>query len=131
MSLINPHIALRLGLGLMYAYSGVDLLTHPRSWHWAVQALPGPIRSMIYSLIGVDRYLMFQGIGELAVAGVFLGWFLPRKLVAVIALLATFEIGAILAFVGLNAITFRDIGLLGAASALAAITLWPYKKVTL
>ena len=120
---ISPALLLRLGLGLMYVYSGIDFLVHPTAWLWAIGALPLPIKQMIATTIGTEKYLMLQGIGELVMAVVFLAWFLPKKLVGVVAALATVEMAAILLFVGLDAITFRDIGLLGAAGALFVMSL--------
>lgn len=114
--------ALRLGLGIMFLYSGLDILMHPTAWYWAVRGLPLFIQNAI-NAIGIDIYLKLQGIGELVLACALLGWFLPRRITAVVALAATAELALILLFVGVNYITFRDIGLLGAALALV-IMFW-------
>src|SRR5947207_2318187 len=110
--------ALRLGLGFMFLYSGLDLVRHPTGWYWAVRPLPDFIKNIITDEIGMNRYLMLQGVGELVMAFVFLAWFLPAKIVKIVAALAAAEMAAILLLVGLNSETFRDIGLLGAGAAL-------------
>ena len=51
-------------------------------------------------------------------AAVFLAWFLPRGAIRIASGLAALEIAGILLFTGIDLITFRDIGLLGAALAL-------------
>ena len=118
---INPEWSLRLGLGLMYLYSGYDLFMHPTAWVWAI---PFWLRVVIGYVAALNSYLRFQGIIEIIFAAVFLAWFLPKGLARWTALLATLEFAAILvlAFMPWSEtnflITFRDIGLLGAASAL-------------
>ena len=116
----NPEWMLRLGLGLTFVYSGLDIWQHPTAWHWAIQPLPRALQSLI-TQIGVDRYLKIQAAGELALAFIFFGWFLPRKFLRVAAFLAAVEMALILWIVGIRGDTFRDIGLLGAALALLAL----------
>ena len=47
-----------------------------------------------------------------------LGWFFPRWCVRMAAMLFTVQITLILIFSGVDAVTFRNIGLVGAALAL-------------
>lgn len=108
--------ALRLGLAAMFGYSGIDILLHPTAWYWAVRGLPLFIQNIIGG-VGVDTYLMLQGASEVFFALVFLLWVWPR-LTRVVALLATIEMAAILLMVGVDAVTFRDFGPLGAAIGL-------------
>ncbi|TSC78948.1 MAG: hypothetical protein G01um101429_624 [Parcubacteria group bacterium Gr01-1014_29] len=108
--------SLRLGLAAMFGYSGVDILLHPTAWHWAVRGLPAMVQDII-NAVGFDTYLRLQGASELLFALVFLLWFWPR-LTRVVALLAAIEMAAILLMVGVDSITFRDFGPLGAAVAL-------------
>ena len=112
-----PEWSLRLGLACTYLYSGLDLVRHPTAWYWALRPLPDFFQSLINS-IGIDRYLQLQGASELVFAAVFLAWFLPSKIVRVFAALAALEMLAILLMVGINGETFRDIGILGAATGL-------------
>lgn len=109
--------SLRLGLGIMFLYSGFDIIMHPTAWYWAVRGLPLFIQNSI-NAIGIDMYLKLQGTSELLLAFIFLGWFLPRFLVRIAALVATLEMTSILVLVGVDSITFRDFGLVGAGAAL-------------
>ena len=118
---INPAWPLRLGLGVMYLYSGIDLMRHPTAWHWA---LPYWFRQIIVTGIPLNTYLEIQGAVEVVFALVLLAWFLPRSAARIVVFLSILEFGAILVFAFLPfseanfLITFRDIGLLGAAIAL-------------
>src|SRR3989338_10247043 len=108
--------SLRLGLAAMFGYSGIDILLHPTAWYWAVRGLPFFVQNII-NAIGIDTYLMLQGAGEVFFALVFLVWVWPR-LTRVVALLAAVEMALILLMVGVDSMTFRDFGPLGAAVAL-------------
>ncbi len=115
---ISPALVLRFSLGVSYIYSGYDLFMHPTGWYWAIRPLPQFLQTIINDKIGTDLYLKTQGIGELALALVFLVWFLPKKLVRFAALLVAFQMASILIFLGIRGDTFRDIVILGAALAL-------------
>jgi len=117
---LNVEWILRTSLGLMYFWSGIDLLRYSTAWYWAVRPLPMIVQNVI-NKIGIDQYLKIQGIGELALAGILLFKFVPRVAVLIVAGITVIEMAGILLFVGVDAITFRDIGLLGAALALYAI----------
>lgn len=110
--------ALRLGLGFTFLYSGSNILMHSQGWYWAIYTLPQSIQNIINTQIGIDNYLKFQGIEELALALIFFSWFLPHRILKFAALVAVFEMTFILLFVGVRLDTFRDIGLLGAALSL-------------
>ncbi len=115
MKKLTPEWALRIGLALMYLYSGWDIFIRPTSWHWAV---PYWFSKIVTQFVSIDTYLRFQGISE-AVLGIFLIlWFLRPKFLQWAALFLSLEMAAILAFSGIDAITFRDIGLLGGLIAL-------------
>ncbi len=109
--------SLRLGLGVMFLYSGIDIILHPTAWYWAVRGLPLFIQNII-NTVGIDTYLKLQGASELILAIAFLAWFLPRWITRIAALAATVEMAAILLLVGVDFITFRDFGLVGAGAAL-------------
>ena len=121
---IRPEWSLRLGLGVMYLYSGFDLMKNPTGWHWA---LPYWLSQFIEKLVAIDNYLRFQGFVEILLALIFLAWFLRPKLVFWAALVSALELLGILvlAFAPFREanflITFRDIGLLGASLALVAV----------
>lgn len=124
---ITPEWALRAGLGIMYVYSGIDILRHPTAWHWAIRPLLKWFPTAMQTNLGrpevMNQYLIFQGIGELILAFLLLAWFLPKYLARWAALITTLEFAAILLLVPIDAITFRDIGLLGAALTLYLILL--------
>lgn len=118
---INPDWPLRLAFGVMYLYSGIDLIQHPTAWHWA---LPYWVREIIASGMPLNTYLQAQGAVEIVFALILLAWFLPWRAVWIVACASVLEFAAILifAFVPFSEanflITFRDIGLLGGAVAL-------------
>lgn len=118
---MNPEWLLRLGLGAMYLYSGYDLFVNPRHWYGFVPAWFS--RAIVPEVFpSIDVYLKLQGAGELLIGLLFLAWFLRRRWVRVAALAAVAEMALIIGFVGVDPITFRDIGLLGAALALLALS---------
>ena len=122
LSRLTPEWSLRLGLGLMYVYSGIDILRHPTAWHWAVRPLlkwfPASIQATLSQSEVMNRYLLLQGIVELVLAVILLAWFLPKFWVSRAAFITILEFAGILLLIPVDAITFRDIGLLGAALAL-------------
>lgn len=125
---ISPEWSLRIGIGVMYLYSGFDLILHPKAWTWA---LPYWTKQMITALIPIETYLQIQGGVEILMALCLLAWFLnTHRLIKYVALLSTLEMAAILilAFLPWNPnnflITFRDIGLLGGSLALTAMLFW-------
>ncbi len=118
-----PEWALRTGFGLMFLYSGIDLIRHPTGWYWALRPLPEFIKAIITDEIGMNRYLQMQGIIELIFACIFFAWFLPRLMVKTVSMLVAIEMALILLLVGVTGDTFRDIGLLGGAITLFFIML--------
>jgi len=105
--------ALRLGLSVTYFYSGTDLLLHPSAW---VPYMPFWFKS----LLPIDPllYLQIQGVVEVLFALSFLTGLFLRP----VTLLAAFEMVSILLFYGVDGVSFRDLGLLGAAAALFFLT---------
>ena len=116
---INPLWPLRVGLGLMYVYSGYDLFYHQKSWLWAV---PQWFSQIVSPVISIETFLRFQGIVEFLIAFLLLAWFLGKWGVRIAVIFSTLEMAAILLFIGIDPITFRDIGLLGASSALLILS---------
>ena len=101
----------------MNLYSGFFLLTDPQRYY---KYVPGWLDSFANLIASLDTYLRFQGIGEVLIALGLLGWFLPRWCVRIAAILLTAEMTLILLFVGVDAVTFRNMGLVGAALALVS-----------
>ena len=117
---IRPEISLRLGFGLMYLYSGFDLISHPAHWYGFA---PPWFERLISTFISMDSYLRLQGAGELLIAFLLLAWFLPRWGMRIASGLAFIEIIGILLFAGIDPITFRDLGLLGGMISLGILSL--------
>ena len=117
---ISPEWILRISLAIMYFYSGFDLVRHPKSWYWAVRSLPNFAQGII-NYLGIDLFLQIQGFIELIFAVILILWFLPKVFSMIVAILTTVEMALILIFVGIDGITFRDIGLLGASISLYII----------
>ncbi len=115
--IITPVWALRISLGVMYIYSGYDIFMHPKSWYWAIRPLPALIENPI-NAFGIDLFLQIQGIVEIVFGLIFLLWFMPRIAVKIAALFNSIEMLLILFLVGVDAVTFRDIGLVGNGIAL-------------
>jgi len=61
---IPPEWALRIGLGTMFLYSGIDIFRHPKSWTWAV---PTWFLRMIEVGVGlpIEAYMQAQAVSEL------------------------------------------------------------------
>ena len=112
---IGPEWPLRLGCGCVNLYAGFFLLTDPARFYTYVPVWLSRGASAVAS---VDAYLRLQGIGELMIAIGLLGWFFPRWCVRLASMLLTIEMTLILLFVGVDAVLFRNIGLLGAALSL-------------
>lgn len=115
MTNIGTELPLRLGCGLVNLYAGFHLLTNPGNFH---KYVPVWLKQLINSFADVDLYLRFQGLGELIIATFLLAWFLPRWCVRTASILLAVEMALILAFIGVDAVTFRNMGLAGAALAL-------------
>ena len=117
---IKPIWALRITLGVMYLYTGIDFLRAPEHWYgfapqWFSQFVLAVLPSM-------DVYLRIQGVGELALGLVFLAWFLPMVALRIAAFLSALEMALILLFAGVDLVTFRDIPILGASLAVLLLT---------
>ena len=123
----NPEWSLRLGFGLMYLYSGSNLFFNPQHWYGFV---PLWFSRIVTTIIPLETYLRVQGVGEFMIGLLFLAWFLGVWGVRLASLAAVLEMALIIILVGINLITFRDIGLLGAAVALLVITFSPQREIT-
>ncbi len=120
---LDAEWALRITLGAMYLYSGIDIVKNPKHWTWAVTDLPAFAQDIIANMFGAGeagilRFLHIQGMVEIAIAVIFLAWFLPRVIVRWAGLLSALEMIAIVLMVGVSLTTFRDIGLIGPGLAL-------------
>jgi hypothetical protein len=112
---IGPEWPLRLGCGCVNLYAGFFLLTDPARFYTYV---PVGLSRGASAVASVDAYLRLQGIGELLIALGLVGWFFPRWCVRLASMLLTVEMTLILLLVGVDAVLFRNLGLLGAALSL-------------
>ena len=110
---------LRIGCGFVNLYAGFYLVTDPTRYH---RFVPGWLTWVCNSLASVDVYLRIQGIGELMIALTLFAWFAPRWAVRAASLTLAFEMTLILFFIGIDGVTFRNVGLLGAAVSLVLAT---------
>lgn len=115
---IKIEWVLRISLGLMYLYSGVDLILHPKSWTWAV---PWWLSGFVTGYLPLDIYVQLQGGVELLMSIIFLIPFLKGRIIFLFAVLSSLELLFILLFSPQFSVTFRDIGILGASTTLCLI----------
>ena len=105
--LLTPRIALRIGLGFTFIYAGVYSFLDPTSW---IGFIPLWIANIIDAEILISIHAVIQLVLGLALLT---GFLLP-----LISFISFFDILAILLFYGIDAITFRDSGLLMATLGL-------------
>jgi hypothetical protein len=112
---IRPEWPLRLGCGCVNLYAGFFLLTDPAHFYTYV---PSWLSRVANAVASVDAYLRLQGVGEVMIAIGLLGWFFPRWCVRLASTLLAVEMMLILLCGGVDAVLFRNIGILGAALSL-------------
>jgi hypothetical protein len=112
---LRPEWPLRLGCGCVNLYAGFFLLTDPAHFY---RYVPGWLSRVANAVASVDAYLRLQGVGEILIAVGLLGWFFPRWCVRLASTLLAVEMMLILLCVGVDAVLFRNIAILGAALSL-------------
>lgn len=118
-SLRASHLALRIGLALVFLWFGADKFIHPQ--YWADAWLPRGLADLAVRMGMSVRDLMFlNGIFEVLVAVSLVSGFFVRTFaalaVAFLAVVFVVHVG------GATEVVIRDIGLIG---ALVALILWP------
>src|SRR3989344_4333742 len=103
-------LILRIAVGLTLVYASFDIFRDPTSWI-------GFVPTWIEYITPRERFLMGHALADLVIGLGLLNNF-KRALLPLFAVLAFFNFFAILIFFGIDAITFRDFGLAGAALAL-------------
>jgi hypothetical protein len=103
----------------MYIYSGYDLFANTQHWYGFI---PPWLERLITNFVSLDIYLRVQGMGEFVIGLLFLAWFGGVWGVRIASIAAVLELALIIILVGIDPITFRDVGLLGAAMALAILS---------
>ena len=118
----------------MYLYSGIDILRHPTGWFWAVRPLfkwfPAGMQASLSQPSFMKNFLMVQGVIEVVFAVTLLAWFLPKKYAKWVAGLTALEMAGILFLIPIDAVTFRDFGLLGGGLALFLILNGGFKETS-
>ena len=118
-SIRYSHLALRIGLALVFMWFGVHKLLHPQYWldAWMPQAAQAFVERFSVSprdamnLIGIAEVLIALSL----LTGYFIRWFA--------AVAALFLVSVSLVHLqGFNEVLVRDLGLVG---ALVALILWP------
>lgn len=112
------NLILRYGLALTYIFSGYDLIAHPRSWisfvpYWFANLLPFDTITFIQIQGGVELLLALA-----LITGIFIR---PA------AFLSALEMTAILLLYGVDAVTFRDLAILGGS---LAVFFWSFGPST-
>ncbi len=115
---INPSWILRAFLGLTFLYSGLDMTRNTSNWLWIVSKAPIYVTNFIRTVGGDHNFILGLGVLELIFVVIFLVPIFPRIFLKIAALLAGIEMSLIVLSVGINMMTFRDIGLIGTAFSL-------------
>ena len=79
---ISQEWPLRIGCAFVNLYAGFFLVTDPARYY---KYVPGWLTAAMQSVASVDAYLAAQGLGEIAISVVLLGWFFPRRIVRIAA----------------------------------------------
>ncbi|PIR74771.1 MAG: hypothetical protein COU35_00640 [Candidatus Magasanikbacteria bacterium CG10_big_fil_rev_8_21_14_0_10_47_10] len=108
------YLFLRAGLGAVFLWIGLDMFRHPETWIGYIPAhLPGGMSR--------DTGLRLAGFFDAALGVLLFTRFMP----AMVGLLAAAHLLGIIVVHGIDAVLIRDVGLLGAALAIAA---WPQHR---
>lgn len=105
------YLVLRVSLGLVFLWIGVDILRHPEIW---LGYLPASLPFGIPRELG----LKLNGIFDVVLGVALIGRVFPK----ITAMLAALHLVGVLFVNGIDQIVIRDVGLLGAGLALL---LWP------
>lgn len=101
------HLVLRLGLAFVLIYAGISIIRNPGDWI-------GFVPEWMEKIVSRELFLTIHAYFEvmLGLAAIFNFW--PRVLYLVTAL----DMLSILVFYGIDAVSFRDVGLLALAFGL-------------
>lgn len=102
------------GLGLTFLYAGVMGFADPVSW-------VGYVPAWVESLTPIETFTVAHGVFQVLLGAALLCGVLPRAAAAI----AVADLAAILAFYGIDAVTFRDLGLFFSALALLSFSIKP------
>lgn len=113
---MKPQVPLQIGLSFTYIYSGLGLIREPSDWFHFIPA-------WLFDLLGsnLERFLQVQGLGELLLGTLLLLSYSKPRLLYILSVLGALHVFGIILVSGVDLITFRDLGLLGAWVALALL----------
>ena len=117
MNALSFHV-LRIGVGITFLWIGVLILQRPEAWGGLMQSWAANLLPISLKWVMIGSGILDVLIGVLLMANIF-----TRSA----AKTATLHLILILIVTGINAITVRDIGLIGATLALS-INMWPENK---
>lgn len=119
-SLKYSHLALRIGLALVFLWFGIDKFLHPG--YWADAWLPNSIAAFVERMgISRNEFMYLNGIFEIIVGTSIISTIFLR----VFAAAAIVFLLSVSIFHGFNEIIVRDLGLIG---GLVALILWPDRR---
>lgn len=112
-SIKTSHLILRLGLAFVFLWFGIDKFINPE--YWIKAWVPLWFQGILASLgIGNLNFIYINGILEIIIGLGFLFNIFVKLFASLVILFLLFVIFSF----GLNEVTVRDIGLIGAALAL-------------
>ena len=118
-SLRTPHLALRIALGIVFLWFGVDKFIDPTYW---IQAwVPDAFESMLMAVgMSAQNFIILNGIFEVLVAVSLVSGYFIRIFSSIALVFLVVVVGVHIT--GPTEIIIRDIGLIG---GLLALALWP------
>lgn len=123
-SLRAPHLALRIGLAVVFMWFGVDKFISPVAWQgWIPQGMESVLSGVGMS---AQNFIFLNGIFEVLVAISLLSGYFIRIFASVAAVFLAIVVAVHIA--GPTEIVVRDIGLVG---GLLALVLWPERRTTI
>ena len=109
---LSPALILRIGLGAVFLYAGVNSILNPSAW---IGFVPELVEAIPY--VTRELFLQAHGIFEIILSvALFTG--IRKKETATLSFLSFL---ALILFYGIDDVTFRDIGLLAASYALVQL----------
>ena len=109
---LKPETLLSIGLGITFLYAGIASLLDPTSWI-------GYLPAWTDVFAPADTLIVVHGIVQTLLGITLIVGIATRPVALIVAL----DIAGILAFYGIDAVSFRDIGLFFAALALLSLSL--------
>ena len=113
-NVVKYGLILRLGLGFVFIWFGIDKLINPINW---LGYIPPKVAQLIF--INLDSFIFLLGIVELILGTLLIIGLYTR----IVAFIMAIHLALVVASLGFNEIAARDIGLLSIALYLS-LTNW-------